>query len=70
MTIEKKRKLRRLEFTFTDGEVHPVCHCAYEDCVVEDGVELMKKNHREVEDTDKYIDHLKNSKKHKHPEIA
>ena len=66
MVIEKTRKLRRVEFTFTDEEVHPKCHCAYQDCITEDGNELMKKNHREVEDTDKYIDHLQKAKKYKH----
>ena len=66
MALEKKKNLRRIEFTFTDGEVHPQCHCVYENTIMEDGVELMRKNHREVEDIDQHIEKIKNAKRYVH----
>ena len=50
MVLEKIRKLRRMEYTFTDGEVHPNCHMVYEEIIEEDGVEITKTISREVED--------------------
>jgi len=45
--LEKKKKLRKIEFTFTDEEVNSVCHCLYEIQILEDGQEISKSNHRE-----------------------
>jgi len=49
MTLEKKRMLRKIEFTLTDDMVHPECHCEYHDIILEDGVEIARSRHREVE---------------------
>ena len=49
MALEKKRQLRKMEFTFTDEKVHPDCHCEYHNVILEDGVEISRSKHREVE---------------------
>ncbi|MDP2652194.1 MAG: hypothetical protein Q8O94_03590 [bacterium] len=51
MALEKARKLRTMEFTFTDGCVHPVCHCEYHDIITDDGVEIARTVHRECSET-------------------
>ena len=56
--LEKKKKLRRIEITFTDDYVHPDCHCVYEISVEEDGSEIAKRVHREVHKTVNIIEDL------------
>ena len=46
--LEKKRLLKRIEFTFVDDKIHESCHCVYDDCVMEDGVRIAGTNHREA----------------------
>lgn len=58
MALEKKRVLRRVELTFTDGKLHPECHCVYQDQVLEDGEIIMANNHRETDDAAKYVAEL------------
>ncbi len=48
MALVKIRKLRAMEFTFTDDDVHSSCHLVYHDVVEEDGVEIAKTIAREV----------------------
>lgn len=47
MAIEKQKKLRKIEFIFTDGEVNPVCHCEYVVEILEDGQRISRSKHRE-----------------------
>jgi len=47
MALSKKRELRKAEFVFSDGEVHPIVHCLYHIIVEEDGEEISRSNHRE-----------------------
>lgn len=51
MALEKKRYLRRVEFTFTDDEVHPQCHHEYVTVILEDGKEVARSNERDVVDS-------------------
>jgi hypothetical protein len=48
MTLERKRMLRKIEFTLTDDKIHPECHYEYHDVIIEDGQEIAKNIHREV----------------------
>jgi len=58
MALEKKKKLRRIEITFTDDCVHPECHCVYEIAIEEDGQEIAKRIHREVHKATDIIENL------------
>ena len=66
--LEKFRKLRKIEFTFTDDQVHPDCHYVYDDVVLEDGVELMKKTHREVKPSSDAVGLASAAKTYVHPD--
>ena len=68
--LEKKRVLRKIEFTFTDDKVHPDCHYAYEDVVIEDGVELIKKTHREVNPSIEAKSLVSVAKEYVHPKLV
>ncbi len=48
MTLERKKILRKIEFTLTDDKIHPECHYEYHDVIIEDGQEIAKNIHREV----------------------
>jgi len=67
--LEKKRDLRRVEITLTDGKAHPTCHCEYKERVLEDGVELMSKSHRETAQFDEMLAMLAQAEKYIHPEV-
>lgn len=47
MALEKQKKLRKIEFIFTEGNVNPVCHCEYNIVIIEDDREIQSKKHRE-----------------------
>lgn len=67
--LEKRRDLRRVEITFTDGKAHPICHCEYKERVFEDGAELMSKSHRETASFDEMLAMLSQAEKYVHPEV-
>ena len=46
--LEKKLSLRRIEFVFTDGEIHDECYYDYNLIIIEDGAEISRQTHREV----------------------
>lgn len=48
MTLERKKILRKIEFTLTDDKIHPECHYEYHDIVIENDNEIAKSIHREV----------------------
>lgn len=68
--IEKKQILRKLEFTFTEDMVHPECHCAYENQIVEDGQVISRSNHREVKSCDEMKRFLSECECYVHPEVV
>ena len=53
--LEKKRNLRKIELTFTDDLIHSDCHCVYHDIIEEDGKQIAKTVHRELDDTAKVL---------------
>lgn len=52
MTLEKKRVLAKMEFSFTEGKIHQDCHCVYHDVIYEDGVQIAVREIREVSNSD------------------
>jgi len=68
--IEKTRKLRTMEYTFTDDQIHPVCHCEYINQITEDGLVLATSIHRECCDVDECIAQIQGSKKYIYPEVV
>ena len=52
MALEKKKKLRKIEFTFDNDQMLENCHCEFYICIEEDGKEIAKTKLREVHDTD------------------
>ena len=70
MALEKKRDLRKIEITFTDGKVHEDVHCEFITVVLDDGEEIARKNHRIVDSLDVVKDMLLKSEKYIHPELS
>lgn len=68
MALEKKRMLRKVEFTLTDNEVHPVCHCEYQDIVFEDGNELARSTERLTMSSKEWCERLMKMPERKMPE--
>lgn len=69
MGLEKKKSLRRIEFTFTDDLIHPNVHVLYEVCVLEDGKLISKTNHREVKSLEEMKKLINDSELFEHPHI-
>ena len=69
MALEKKKQLRNIEFTFTNGEVHPECHCVYHEVIEEDGMEIAKNVLREVNDSADTLSILNQKEQYIQPEI-
>lgn len=69
MALEKKKQLRKMEYVFTEGEVHPTVHCLYHIIIEEDGVEISRTNHRENCKLGDMKSMLNSSKMYVHPEI-
>lgn len=67
--LEKRKDLRTVEITLTDGKAHPVCHCEYKERVLENGVELMSKSHRETANFDEMLAMLSQAEKYVQPEV-
>lgn len=58
MVLEKKSNLRKVEFTFTDGKIHPECICEYNIIIMDDSKQIAQSKHREVkniEEGKKYL---------------
>lgn len=67
--LEKLRQLRKIEITLTDDKPHAICHCEYVECIMENGVELMRKTHREIAQFDEMLAMLAQAEKYVHPEV-
>lgn len=48
MSLEKKKNLRKVEFTCTNNECHPSAHLQYDIVVLENGREVASSVHRET----------------------
>ena len=48
MTLAKSTVLRKIEFVFTDADVHDVCHYEYNDIITDSGVEIARTVRREA----------------------
>ena len=68
MTLEKQKKLRKIELIFTEDELNPICHCEFDIIILEDGKEIQRKKHRENEDVDLMKEKIAKSKKYSYPE--
>jgi len=62
MALKKKKQLRKIELTFTGDLIHPDCHCIYHNVIEEDGKEIAKTIHREVDSVTKVIENLSSRK--------
>jgi transposase len=60
--LEKKKSLRKIEFTFTDGEVHDYAHAEYITEVIEDGVAIATHKDRNVLKLDEAKESLSKTK--------
>jgi len=70
MVLEKRRELRRMEYTFTDDKLHPVCHCMYQDCIYDDGELVASSNLREVCDAQTCISDMSKKSVYVYPEVT
>ena len=66
--LEKKINLRRIEFIFTDDQIHEECHCEYNLIITEDGQEISRQNHRSMEKTADAIGTISAAKTYVQPE--
>lgn len=46
--LQKRKELRKVEFTFTDSKIHPECHVEYNMIITEDDKEIAITKSREV----------------------
>ena len=67
--LEKQRKLRKVEFVFTDDEVNPVSHCEYDIIILEDGVEIARTKERENKSVSEMRTMVSQAKEMGQPEI-
>ncbi len=65
--IEKQKKLRKMEFVFTDDKVNPVCHFEYDVVISEDGKEVVRSKLRENFDSDEARVQLAKAQRYIHP---
>lgn len=68
--LEKSRSLRKIEITLTDDKPHAICHCEFVECIMEDGIELMRKTHRETANFDEMLAMLAQAEKYVYPEVS
>ena len=66
--LEKKLSLRRIEFVFTDDQIHEDCHCEYNLIITENGTEITRQTHREVEKSAYAIKTISAAKTYVQPE--